>query len=176
MNKGLIVYQSKYGATKKYAEWLHAATGFAMAETSQTSDSQLREAEVIVFCGGIYASGIAGFSFLRKRQSVLCGKKTAVFCVGASPYEEHALEEIRNRNFKGCLQHVPLFYGRGAWNPAEMTFKDRMMCKFLQKMVAKQQTTGSLEPWMEALLAAGNQSCDWTDRAYLEPLLAYLTT
>ena len=26
--KGIIIYKSKYGATKKYAEWISEATGF----------------------------------------------------------------------------------------------------------------------------------------------------
>ena len=28
MGKGIILYQSKYGATKKYAKWLSEETGF----------------------------------------------------------------------------------------------------------------------------------------------------
>ncbi len=28
MMKGIIVYKSKYGATKKYAQWLREETGF----------------------------------------------------------------------------------------------------------------------------------------------------
>ncbi|NLZ89841.1 MAG: flavodoxin, partial [Clostridiales bacterium] len=30
--KGIILYQSKYGATKKYAHWLAEDTGFAVME------------------------------------------------------------------------------------------------------------------------------------------------
>ena len=28
MGKGIILYQSKYGATKEYAEWLQDKTGY----------------------------------------------------------------------------------------------------------------------------------------------------
>ena len=33
--KGIIIYKSKYGSTKKYAEWLKEATGFEMVEADK---------------------------------------------------------------------------------------------------------------------------------------------
>ena len=30
------------------------------------------------------------------------------------------------------------------------------------------------EPWQKALMSAVGQKCDWTDRAYLEPLIEYI--
>ena len=35
MGKGIILYQSKYGATKKYAEWLQDKTGYDCVETKK---------------------------------------------------------------------------------------------------------------------------------------------
>jgi len=43
----------------------------------------------------------------------------------------------------------------------------------LQKAVAK-QNPNEYEPWQKALMSAVGQSCDWTDRRYLEPLLKHL--
>ena len=71
MTKGIILYQSKYGATKKYAQWLKTMTGFDCVETSKAVVSEAAAYEVIVVCGGIYASGIAGLSFLKKNISQL---------------------------------------------------------------------------------------------------------
>lgn len=39
MKKGIIIYQSKYGATKKYAEWLCKMTGFECVETPKAFKS-----------------------------------------------------------------------------------------------------------------------------------------
>ena len=36
MSKGIILYQSKYGATKKYVDWLMEATGFNVIETKKS--------------------------------------------------------------------------------------------------------------------------------------------
>ena len=40
---GIILYQSKYGATKKYAQWLSEKTGFPCVETKQARLSDVRE-------------------------------------------------------------------------------------------------------------------------------------
>ncbi|MCX4168439.1 hypothetical protein ORY94_10935 [Enterococcus casseliflavus] len=66
MKNGIIVYQSKYGAVKKYVHWLQDATGFSSLETPKAKIAEVMDYDTIIFCGGIYASGIAGLSFLKK--------------------------------------------------------------------------------------------------------------
>lgn len=173
MAKGILLYQSKYGAAKKYADWLAEAVPFDCIETGKADVKKVAAYEVIVLVGGIYASGIAGISFLKKNRKNLKDKRIAVFCTGASPYEEEAFRQIREHNFKGDLQEIPCFYGRGAWDEERMSFKDRTLCKMLQKAVAKQDPA-TYEPWQRALMCAAGQKCDWTDKKYLQPLIEWI--
>lgn len=173
MKKGVIVYQSKYGATKKYVDWLTEITDFDCIETPKAIASQVQQYETIILCGGIYASGIAGLSFIRKNFDKLEHKEIAIFAVGASPYDEGAFNELKSHNLKDDLKEIPLFYGRGVWNEENMNFMDRTLCKMLQKSVAKKDPT-TYEPWMKALMCAVGQKCDWTDKEYLKPLLEYI--
>lgn len=170
MKNGIIIYQSKYGATKKYVQWLQDMTDFCCVETPKAIVNEVAQYETVILCGGIYASGIAGLSFLKKNMDKLKDKKLAIFCVGASPYDESAFEEIKKHNLTGALKDIPLFYGRGAWDEAKMKFVDRALCKMLHKAIVKKDP-GTYEPWMKALMDAGGQSCDWTDKKYLSPLL-----
>lgn len=173
MEKGIIVYQSKYGATKKYVEWLQGMTNFRCIEISKAVVNEVAQYETIILCGGIYASGIAGLSFLKKNIDKLKNKKLAILCVGASPYDEKAFADIKAHNLTGDLRDIPLFYGRGAWNENKMKFMDRTLCKMLQKSVAKKDPS-TYEPWMQALMCAVGQNRDWTDKKYLIPLMEYL--
>ncbi len=170
MKTGIIIYQSKYGATKKYANWLAELTGFDIIETPKATLHNIKQYETILLCGGIYASGIAGLSFLKKHSAQLSGKKIAVFCVGASPYDEKAFHELKMHNLKNDLSNIPLFYGRGAWDESRMTFKDRTLCRLLQKALSKKDPA-TYEPWMTACMSAAGQVRDWTDRKYLIPLI-----
>lgn len=116
MKNGIVIYKSKYGATKKYADWLVEMTGYDCMEIQKATLDVVSQYKTIVLCGGIYASGIAGLSFLKKHFRDLNGKKIAIFCVGASPYNEQAFNEIKKHNLKDELCDIPLFYGRGAWD------------------------------------------------------------
>lgn len=173
MRKGIILYQSKYGATKKYVDWLMEETGYDCIETKNAKVVDLQNYHVIILGGGVYASGIAGLYFLKKNISYLADKKIAIFAVGASPYDEKAIMQIREIHFKEALSNIPLFYCRGAWDEEKMTFGDRTLCRMLQKAVAKQNPE-KYEPWQKALMSAVGQKCDWTEKSYLEPLLKHI--
>lgn len=173
MSKGIILYQSKYGATKKYADWVAEITGYDCIETKNVKATQLKNYDVIILGGGVYASGIAGLHFLKKNIGSVSDKKIAVFAVGASPYDEKAILKIKEMHFKDGLSNIPLFYCRGAWDEEKMTFGDRTLCRMLQKAVTK-QTPDEYELWQKALMCAVGQKCDWTDQKYLEPMLKFI--
>lgn len=175
MKKGIILYKSKYGATKKYAQWLQELTGYECVETKKVNIKEVLAYDVVILGGGVYASGIAGLSFIKNNIDVLSDKKLAVFCAGASPYDEEAVAQIRAMHFKDKMEDIPLFYCRGAWDMDNMTFVDKTLCKLLQKTVAKQDPA-TYEPWQKALMEANDQKCDWTDKEYLKPLIDYINS
>lgn len=139
---GVILYQSKYGAAKKYADWLAEETGYPCMETKKADIKEIEKYDTIIPGGGIYASGIAGLSFLKRNIGKLTGKKILVFCCGA-------------------------------WDMDAMSLKDRTLCNLLRKAVSK-KGPADYEVWENALMAAGEDKCDWTDKKYIEPIIAYL--
>ena len=109
MSKGIILYQSKYGATKKYADWLMEETGFDCTATKNAKIETVRNYDVIILGGGVYASGIAGLQFLKKNINQLTDKKIAVFAVGASPYDEGAIQQVSSVCFKDSYFEVGIW-------------------------------------------------------------------
>lgn len=175
MNKILVLYKSKYGATKKYTEMLKNELPCDVYNVADYKKIQLENYTCIIFAGAIYASGISGLNILRKNYKQLQKKQIVIFCVGVSPFNKNAFEEIKIHNLKDDLKDIPIFYGRGAWSERKMTLKDRTLCKMLQKMVSK-KSPDSYEPWEQALMCAVGKECDWTDKKYLYPLLDYIKT
>ncbi len=168
--EGVILFQSKYGATKKYADWIAAETGFPCVEIKKARIENIRKYDIIILGGGIYASGIAGLSFLKKHYSVLSEKRVVVFCVGASPFEESAFREIVERNLTGELENLPCFYCRGSFDMNAMNVIDRNLCKMLKKAVSKKDPS-EYQIWEKAFMEAGSDQGDWTDKKYIEPIL-----
>ena len=69
MGKRIIVYQSNYGATEKYAQWLSEIIPGDIMKIKGLSIDSLKDYDTIILGGGIYATGIAGISFLKKTLS-----------------------------------------------------------------------------------------------------------
>lgn len=173
MKKTIILYKSKYGAAKRYAGLLSESLRCATMENYRLNADRVKEYDNIVICGGIYASGVAGISFLKKNYEALKEKNIVVFAVGASPYDEKAVMEIRQHNLSGVSSDIPFFYGRGAWDEESMTWMDRTLCNMLVKSLLKKDPA-AYEPWEKALAEAFGKKCDWVDMKYLEPAIEYL--
>ena len=174
MKQGIVLYRSKYGSTRKYAGWLQEALGYDCEEASGAALRRASAYDTVVFCGAVYASGIKGLALLKKNMRALRGKRLAVLCVGASPYDEAAFTALRQRHFGGELESVPVYYARGAWDTDAMTAVDRTLCNMLKKSLAK-RALATYEPWMQALMSVQDGKADWTEKAYLAPLIAYCT-
>jgi len=173
MSNTVVLYQSKYGTTKKYAEWLAEELSCDLIETKKASIEQIQKYDVIILGGGVYASGILGFSFLKKHYNRLKNKKVIVFAVGASPYDEKAFRAFREHNFKDELSSIPLFYCRGAWNEEIMSWKDKILCNLLKKAVTKKDPA-NYEPWEAALMQSVGRSSDWTDKKNIKEIVEYV--
>jgi menaquinone-dependent protoporphyrinogen IX oxidase len=167
---GIVIYKSKYGATKRYAEWIAEETGFDCIDVKKAKIDEVLKYDTIVFGGGIYAQGIAGLSFIKKHIDVLKDKRLFIFCDGASPYEEGAISFIISKYMQEYMKMLPCFYFRGAWDMPNMTFVDRNLCQMLQKQVGKKDPA-EWEIWEKALMEAGTGQYDWTDKEYIKPLI-----
>ena len=53
---------------------------------------------------------------------------------------------------------------------SSMSFFGKNLCKLLRKAVAKKDSADH-EVWEAALMAAGEETCDWTDKKYLRPII-----
>lgn len=171
----VVIYQSKYGATKKYAEWLSEELSCDLIEGKKAEIDQIEKYDIVILGGGIYATGIAGISFLKKYYQKLKNKKIIVFAVGASPYDEKAMKALKDRNFTEEFSQIPLFYCRGAWNEEAMSWKDRTLCSLLKKAVSKKDPT-TYEPWEKALMHTSGSNMDWTNKENIKQIIEYIGT
>lgn len=171
--KGLILVQSKYGASEKYAKWLSEKMNYPMELAKEVRTVDFDGMDQVIHFGGLYASGIAGVNVLKKHWEMLRRKQISIFAVGASPYSQEIIDKLREKHCKNEFEKCELFYGRGTWNLEKMSFIDRNICKLLQRSVAK-KSPSELEIWEKALLEASNGPEDWTNPKFLEPLIKHL--
>ena len=96
MQNGLILFQSKYGAARRYAGWLAEATGFPLCPAKDVEKSALSGADPVILAGGIYASGVAGIQVLRKNRELLQENAARSWRWGRPPPTRRQLKRCGN--------------------------------------------------------------------------------
>ena len=167
---GIVIYRSKYGAARKYAQWIAERTGFVLKDIVDVRQKDILEAENVVVGFGVYASQLPGVNFLSRNHKDLIGKRVFIYACGATPYDEDYVRTLHDNSLTGPLEPLPLFYMRGAFDINSMSFMDRQMCRMLIGAVRRKEPSDR-EPWEKALLEAGDRPKDWTSEEQLEELL-----
>lgn len=168
--KAIVIYQSKYGSAKRYAEWIAGELDADLAPLKGFSPARLAEYDTIVFGGGIYAGGINGFSFVKKNYPGYRGKRWFVYAVGYAPVQAESSAALRKQNFSEELQGIPCFHLRGGMDFSALHFADRLMMSAFRRILLKkpeaERTADDL-----GMLESFSRSCDWCDKSTLAPML-----
>ena len=170
-----IVYKSKYGSTKKYAQWIAEEIRGDLFEYSEVTTKKLMEYDIIVYGGGLYASRIAGISVITKNFDALKHKEIIIFTVGlASTNEDEVFHPIINKIFSKEMQdYIKFFHLRGGIDYKELGIIHKSMMAML-KIVISRKKPEELSSDDEELLATYGKKVDFTDKNTIEPLLLYL--
>ncbi len=173
MEKNLVLCRSKYGSAQRYADMLREEYSCDVEDAKNCKRIDFSSYDTVILVGGVYAGAIAGMKNLKNSFHALTGKRVAVFCVGASPYDPENIEHLKKNNLTGPLADIPIFYGRGAWDESRMSFSDRAMCWIFKKLAVHLNDT-SCEPWLKELVMSPDKKYDWVERKNLMPLLNFL--
>lgn len=165
--KTIVVYKSKYGYTKKYAQWLAESLGCDIKENASLADIMVYD--TIIYGGGIYAGRINGAKLITKNLEKLSGKKLALFAVGSNVGRPEELEAFWKQALEENVRlNVPHFYLRGGFDYGRLGSVDKLMMNMLKKMLLKKDVLTEDD---KGLLEAYEIPVDFTDRKNLEEIL-----
>lgn len=175
MNNIAIVYKSKYGSTKKYAQWIAEETKADFFEYSEIKAKKLMEYDTIIYGGGLYASGIAGISIITKNFDFLKDKKIIVFTVGlASTDRKEVFVPIIEKNFsKEMRDNISFYHLRGGIDYKKLGIIDKIMMAVLKTIISK-KNPNELSDDDRELLATYGKKVDFTEKNTITPLLLSL--
>lgn len=174
MKHMIVLYRSKYGYTKRYADWLASSLCCEAIDTRKIQTSQLDQYDTIVFGGGIYAGGISGISLITKNFERLKDRTLAVFTVGlADPKTSDIFAEVKRQFTPEMIQKIHFFHFRGGMDFPNLSLVDRLMMSMMKKMLQKKSESELTENDRELLKIWGTK-IDFTDRHSLDSLLSFI--
>ena len=171
MKKQLIIYGSRYGSARRYAERLAEMTGLEAVEYKAVKD--LGDYDRIVYLGSLYAGGVTGLKQTVGKMSPQ--QELIVATVGlADPTDAanvaHIRQSIKDQIPAHFYDESRLFHLRGAIDYTKLNLKYRLMMSLLAKKVAKlseeQQNAET-----RAMLETYGKQVDFVDFSSLQPIV-----
>ncbi|MBN1782635.1 hypothetical protein JW948_15980 [bacterium] len=84
--KGIIIYFTAYGTTKKYAEWISDEIDAEIRSYREVTDSELQASDFLIIGSFVMAHRLIISKWLAKKEPLLKNKKLFVYSVsGAKP-------------------------------------------------------------------------------------------
>ena len=168
--KTLIVYYSKTGFTKRYAEWLAQALNCDCVRYEERGRVDVNAYDVLIFGSWCHAGRILKLNWLWKMQKKHPQKHYAVFAVGASPMASPDVKTAMEKNVPP-ESSVKGFYLQGGLNYEKMGFVSKTMMKMLCTSLKKKPNR---TPQEEQTLNMISHSYDISDQALIEPIVEFV--
>lgn len=178
MKNIIVIYESKYGYTKRYAEWIAEVLSCPLFEKKSVTTSDLKSADTIIYGGGLYAGGVSGVKLLIENWDLISNKKIALFTTGlANPKEAENVTNIRNGIRKALppemFEKITFFHFHGGIDYSRLGFIHKSMMAMLRKMLLK-KAESELTYEDKGLLDTYGGVVDFTDKESIQPLIKWV--
>ncbi len=159
----IVIYKTKYGATKKYADWIAEELGCEAVDAKKITLDDIIKYDTIIYGGGLYAEVINGVHMLTKNMDKLKDKKIAVYTTGITPTDcrDYYDKMVIEKNFKdGLPENVRVFNYLGKMVVDELSLVHRTALKTLKKIMQGKENPTEMEKLLVELCDADGDFCD----------------
>lgn len=172
--KTAVVYRSKTGFVKKYADWIAEELSADIFDASKVSINMLTPYDNVIFGGSLHAVGINGIKLITRNLDKLKGKKLVVFASGASPFREEVLDKVRDMNFTSEQQkYIKFFYLRGGFDYGKLGPVDKVLMTLLKLKLKRKK---GLSPDERGMLFAYDIPMDFTKKKNIDEIISYINS
>ena len=158
----IVVYKSKYGSTKQYAEWIAEELGCNFIDAKNVKIDDLMKYDTIIYGGGLYAEIINGVILLTKNMDRLEDKKLIVYSTDKLVIDKNFKPEIREK--------IRVYNFLGKMILDELTIVHRTALKTLKKIMQGKENPTEMEKLLVELCDANG---DFSDREAIKDLVEY---
>ena len=169
----IVVYKTKYGSTKTYAEWIAEELDCEAIDAKKVTADDLLKYDTIIYGGGLYAEVINGVTLITKNFNKLKEKKIIVYTTGITPIEcrDYYDKLVTEKNFKPeMLNYIKIFNFLGRMIINELSVVHKTAIKTLKKIMSGKENPTEMEKLLVELCDADG---DFTDREAIDDLIEY---
>ena len=171
--KSIVIYKSKYGSTKTYAEWIAKELNCEFVDAKNIKIEDLMKYDTIIYGGGLYAEVISGVTLITRNIDKLSNKKIIIYSTGITPlkYREYYDKLVVEKNFTpDILEKIKVYNFLGKMIIEELSMPHRAALKTLKQIMSAKKEPNEME---KLLIELCDTSGDFTDRDAIKDLVEY---
>lgn len=130
--KRIVVYTSKTGFTKKYAEWIAQALECEVKGMKEINLSELNQYDQVIYGGWIMGGMVSGYDKIK----ALNLKSLIVFASGMSLPTETLRQTIAEQN---SIPSDDFYYFEGGYAPQKVGFMGKTMVRMIAGNIKKKE-------------------------------------
>jgi len=177
MNKVLVMYYSKNGTTKRYAEWLALDLKGDLYDIKDIKPDMLSGYDVIILGSPILAGTIKGLSIFTKNYSLIKDKKLVFYACGIEDMNnEMVTNRIRGYVEKAVpselFQQMKIFFLRGGFDHYKLNLMYRLLFWIAKKKIDKKPVE-ELTVDDNLVIETYGKNLDFTNKKNIKPIVKY---
>lgn len=171
MKKAVVVYYSKYGHTKKYAEMISKRLGCDIFKLSEVNEEKLFNYDIIIYGGPIIQDMIKGLNKFTTNQDDFDRQLFVIFADGMLMKTDLIIKRIIKENFsEEDLKRFKFFYFPGGFEYERLDYGDMLIINF--DVAGKNNLVGDNKAHMMRRLY--NKKYDFVSEKHIEELISYV--
>ncbi|MDY4508090.1 MAG: flavodoxin domain-containing protein [Candidatus Faecousia sp.] len=174
----LVTYASKYGTTKRYAQWIAEDLACDLRDSREVNAELLKSYDILIHGGGLYAGGLSGIQTIVKNYDAISNKRIILFSCGLADPEdpenvahiEAGLEKVLTPEMR---EKIRQFHLRGGIDYSRLGLTHKAMMAMLRTVMLK-KGYDNLRSEDQMMLDTYGGTVDFSNRESLAPLLSYV--
>ena len=174
----LVTYASKYGTTKRYAQWIAEDLACDLRDSREVNAELLKSYDILIHGGGLYAGGLSGIQTIVKNYDAISNKRIILFSCGLADPEdpenvahiEAGLEKVLTPEMR---EKIRQFHLRGGIDYSRLGLTHKAMMAMLRTVMLK-KGYDNLRSEDQMMLDTYGGTVDFTNRESLAPLLNFV--
>ncbi|MBN1538915.1 MAG: hypothetical protein JW939_02135 [Candidatus Thermoplasmatota archaeon] len=132
--KGIVLYISRCGSTRQYAEWIGEETGFPIIDLKKDKEPDLCGYDIIVIGSWILAGKMVAHSWIKKNWHRIENKNVFVFSVSGDVPDEEIRKKYLDASFpNGIGSRISFYSFHGRFRKEDQNILLRGMLNFAAK-------------------------------------------
>lgn len=175
--KNLVLFKSKYGSTKQYADFISKALNCPMDDFSNLNNYDLENFDSIIVGEGVYAGKLKTPKVLKEIIRKYPNKNYIFYLVGLANMDD---EENTNRLYADIkkylgddIKKIKVFFLRGSIDYSKLSVKHSFMMWLLYQSL-KHKPEDKLPKDGREVINTYGKKVDFIDEATIKPIVDYL--